>query len=525
VQYSSDYNTLTMRTLRQCLLDLEAVHLRYIERYWDLDLTSKRQPDIAAELAKAMPEEDTIHETWESLPKNERQALDALLTVGGRMPFRIFARKWGEIRRLGPGRMAREKPWDAPDSPAEGLWLKGFISRTFEQGQDGSYEAVFIPQELLIHLPMPEIATPHIDVQPVSAPSVVISAGDKFLDDLCTILAYTQNTPIRAKADGTWHLGHETLLRAQLRDATRERLEMLHHITKQLNWLQTSATDPVRLEAATVTPWLRSSPREQREKVTQAWREDTSWNELLHIRTLKAENRSVWRNDPLSARRAIIHHLAGCTPGAWYTVKAFASSVHKADPDFLRPTGDYDTTTPGTSATLQPMSICPVLRTGTRWKVGLSATLSPARWRGLVLLTSVRKHRQAPCPLSALLRQALCSSEKKPNHPSPEETNWRLMRGFQWTFRHPEGMSVSSWLELPIGSRPETSSTTASPPIHWNGAGGRGFQLREYLTFYNVRRNGQCTEASKPHLPAGTHAVWRRTSTRWSSCDWQVRSS
>jgi len=332
-----------MRSLQQCLLDLELVHLRYIARYWDLELTSSRRREVALELAQAMAVPETIQDAQEALPAGEKQALEMLLAAGGHMPLRIFTRQWGEIRRMGPGKMAREKPWDEPSSPAEGLWFRGFISRAFERNTGESYEAIFVPRELLSHLPTPQAIVTHIELKPIPAPNVIFSAGDNFLDDLCTLLAYAHNTVVQARADGTWPADHERRLRIQFRDSTHERVNLLHHIVRRLEWLQESDTKRIRPDPARVTAWLQSSHQEQREVVARAWRDDPTWNELFNIRTLKPENPSVWRNDPLAARQAILRHLKGCAPGTWYTINNFVTAVRAVDPDFQRPSGDYDT--------------------------------------------------------------------------------------------------------------------------------------------------------------------------------------
>ena len=330
-----------MRTLQQCLLDLDIAHLRYIARYWDLDETG-RQHELAGNLAEAMAAPEHVQETWEALPPGEKQALDAVLAASGRIPYRVLAREWGEIRHMGPGRMAREKPWDEPASAAEGLWLKGFISRAFDRTGSESYEVVFVPRELVPLLPVPETQSTQINLTPVSPPNVVFSAGDAFLDDVCSILAYIQNTPVHAKADGTWPADHEAHIRAQLRNDSADRLALLQHIVQRLGWLHETGSKRVRPDPEKVTTWLQSSQQEQHKAIAAGWRDDPTWNELFHIYSLRPENISIWRNDPLTARHAVLHHLGDRDPDTWYRVSDFTMAVKRVDPDFQRPSGDYE---------------------------------------------------------------------------------------------------------------------------------------------------------------------------------------
>ena len=76
------YNVSTMRSLQQCLLDLDVAHLRYIARYWDLDETG-RQHELAGNLAEAMVAPEYMQEAWEALTPDEKQALDTLLAASG----------------------------------------------------------------------------------------------------------------------------------------------------------------------------------------------------------------------------------------------------------------------------------------------------------------------------------------------------------------------------------------------------------------------------------------------------------
>ncbi len=340
-----------MRSLHQCLLDTDLVRLRVIARFWDVELTTSRQRDVAAQLAEAMATPEAVTSAWDALPDDRRRALELLLAAGGQMPLRIFTREWGEIRTMGPGRMEREQPWREPISPAEGLWYSGFISRAFEQGPEGTYEIVFVPPELRAHLPAPPTPPPVITLEPVPEPAGARPAGDAILDDTCTLLAYLQNERLRPGPGGTWPARHEARMAHRLRDPDPTRATFLRHLVQHLGWLHVTDTGRLRPDPGPVAAWLQSSTNQQRSVLAEAWRDDPTWNDLFHVPTLHPEDTGAWRNDPLLARRAILRHLEAiyrepverCAPDTWYKLDDLVAAVKQADPDFQRPGGDYAT--------------------------------------------------------------------------------------------------------------------------------------------------------------------------------------
>ncbi|MEJ2151333.1 MAG: helicase-associated domain-containing protein, partial [Chloroflexota bacterium] len=297
----------------------------------------------ALQLTEAMTAPQAVAAAWEALPDDQRRALEALLAAGGQVPLKVFEREWGAMRAMGPARMDRERPWREPISPVEGLWYRGFVSRAFEQGPEGTYEAIFIPPELheySMTAPAPSAA---IALDPAAEPAVVRAAGDALLDDACTLLAYLQNERVRPQVDGGWPARHESRLMRRLRDPNPARLTLLHHLVQGRKWLRVVDSGHLRPEPGPVATWLQSSSERQRRALAEAWRDDPSWNDLFHIPTLVPEDTGAWRNDPLLARKTILHHLRACTPGTWYTFDEFVSAIKQATPDFQRPDGDYTT--------------------------------------------------------------------------------------------------------------------------------------------------------------------------------------
>jgi hypothetical protein len=338
-----------MRSLRQCLMDSNPVRLEVIARLWDVSLTSGRQREIAAQLAKEMAIPLAVGNAWENLPPEQRQALDALLAAGGRMPLRVFVRQWGEIRTMGPARLQREQPWLEPVSTAEALYYSGFVYRGFEMVGDQSYEVVFVPSELRAHLPLPASMAPVINLSPAPIPAVPCSAGDTLLDDACTLLAYLQNEQVRLSPEGTWPARHTARLAQRLYDPDADRLSFLRHLIQRVGWVRSSSSGSrteaglLRPDPGSVTAWLQSPVNQQRATLARAWRDDPTWNDLFRVSALHPEDTGAWHNDPLLARRAVLSHLRVCEPATWYELDDFIAAIKQADPDFQRPDGDYTT--------------------------------------------------------------------------------------------------------------------------------------------------------------------------------------
>ena len=336
-----------MRSLRRSLLNAELLRLRVIARFWDVTLTSNRRRDVASELAEAMTTlmaaPESSGEVWDTLSETERNVLLDLMIEGGELPMRVLVRRWGEIRAIGPGRMEREKPWRAPVSPVESLWYKGFIARAFDQGAEGAYEVGFIPLELRDHIPRSSEPTSHADLKAVGTPDVILSAGEALLDDACTLLAYLQNERVPSRPDDAWSTVHQQTLNRQLRHPDADRLIFLRHLVRRLGWLRVTDANMLRPEPESVTRWLQSSSQEQQRALVEGWRSDPTWNDLFHVPTLVPEDTGAWRNDPVLARKAVLGHLKICRPGICYAVDDFVAAIKRADFDFQRPDGDYET--------------------------------------------------------------------------------------------------------------------------------------------------------------------------------------
>jgi hypothetical protein len=335
-----------IRTLRQCLIDLDLARLRVIARLWGLEVQATRPREVAARLAEALADPAHAADTYATLPSDVRAALAALLDAGGLMPAAIFTRRFGEIRPMGPGRLERETPWRDPVGPAEGLWYRGLIYEGFAGEAGETYPVYFVPDELRAALPLDDQAAPDtLQLEALPPPAHRRAAGDRFLDDVTTILAFIHNATVQPLPDAphAWPEEARRALARGLRDPNTERLAFILHLLDHLGWTRQHDDGRLGLAAGPVTAWLKETGAKSRAVLVDAWREMTAWNELWRLPSLQPDDTGTWHNDPTLARAALMRHLGALTPGQWVSLNAFIGAIKATDPDFQRPDGDYET--------------------------------------------------------------------------------------------------------------------------------------------------------------------------------------
>ena len=314
--------------------------LRALAQNRGIALRSNRQAEAADQLAVELLEPLSIRLALAQLSAQATEALAALLAAGGRMRAPQFARRFGQVRPVGPGRLEREAPWKEPANPAEELWYAGLIYRAFAQDQGGPGEFVFVPDDLLPLLPQAQAQRPLFSVETVPAPPQGRGPESNLVEDLFAYLVYVQAHDVRPYADG--RLGRRDLAALQQRLAVRDerRLAFLQHMARRLGFV-VRQDGLLRLEATPVKRWLTASAARQTALLQETWRDDPTWNDLCRVPGLICDQEPVWQNDPLWTRRALLDLLARCPPDAWWSAPSFLSAVEKMNPDFQRPDGDY----------------------------------------------------------------------------------------------------------------------------------------------------------------------------------------
>src|ERR1051325_11702915 len=114
-----------MPDLLQSLLKQDIGHLRIVAEFWGLELDSSTVDEAREELSSALLDAELAAELIEALSPQADSAIRALVDEGGRIPWAVFVRKYGDIRDMGAGRRDRERPHLKPASTAETLFYRG----------------------------------------------------------------------------------------------------------------------------------------------------------------------------------------------------------------------------------------------------------------------------------------------------------------------------------------------------------------------------------------------------------------
>ena len=337
--------------LHRALLDYGPVVLAAIAERRGVELTGSRQRDAAEQLAIALLDPESVQELVAWLPPHQRAALGAVVAAGGRLPAARFSRDHGTVRRMGPGRQEREKPWRDPQSPAEALYYAGLLFFGFDEIKGQITEVAFVPDDLLPLLPTVKASADGFFIATVSAPRVVRDAGRAFAEDLTTLLAWIETDSPRPQHDRTLHpqdlaqINERLMFPQNLTGVRHEqaagRLALLPHLARGLRLIDPSARQ-LCLHRPAARDWLRADPPSQMLTLQEAWYNDAEWNDLWHVPSLRPEL-TGWRNDPLTTRARLLEYLARCPAGEWISLESFIEAIKKNDPDFQRPPDAYNT--------------------------------------------------------------------------------------------------------------------------------------------------------------------------------------
>ena len=316
-----------MPNLVQSLQGQDTGFLEIVARLWGVEFVSSTKETTAEFLAAQLIDQKLLVEIVESLPADARSALRDLTHSAGRLPWMLFTRRHGAVREMGAGRRDREQPFEKPVSPAEILWYRALLARAFFDTPSGPQEFAYIPSDLLPLLPLSQNASD----QPLGRSTTPAErayqqpATDRILDDACTMLAALRiSLPI-----------DETLLSSFTPSypLTSSSLTALLSTAGLLDSQDVPLSAPTRAH-------LESGRAEALVQLVHAWLESVTFNELALIPQLILEGE--WANDPLTARRTILKFLSRLPADAWWSLKAFVSDIHRLQPDFQRPAGDYD---------------------------------------------------------------------------------------------------------------------------------------------------------------------------------------
>ncbi len=454
---------MTVRTLVESLEQQPIPVLRAIAASHHLDVAQVSRRDLPRVLADHLKRPDVLARALDRLTSEERAVLDRLVAEGGLFPAHRLQREYGEVRELGPGRLERERPWEDPISPAERLWYMGFMYSDF--GQVGRFRGrvFYIPADLLPLLPPVEAPPVRFEVEPVEPPATLLeSAPDDVVEDAFVILSELQRHP--APLDEGGFLSIEVLRRmnARLRvpephlaeEPKLQRLGLILHLLRDLRLIVPERGHMV-LAVSAVRRWLQA-PRDRRLlSLQRAWARDPHWNDLWHVPGLAFEP-TGWRNDPLTTRQQVLHWLKQVPPDTWISVDSFVKAIKRVDPDFQRPTGDYE------SWFIRDARTGEFLRGWESWDAVEGALLryllaGPLHWLGMVNLGLGADGEPAAFRLTLWGRRFLGHEV----HVSPPPPKTPIRVAADGTIAIPEG--ADDWERLHV----ERLAVPVNPPTHY----------------------------------------------------------
>ncbi|MEZ4673746.1 MAG: hypothetical protein R2932_05810 [Caldilineaceae bacterium] len=346
-----------MATTSQMLADYPDVLLQVLAELRGAFLDAADNREQAIELLAAQITDPTsvqfAYQEVVDMSDGAQNALEILLRENGEVTEAQFARDYGSIRQMGPAKLEREMPWLYPESVAELLYYYGLIGRGFKGAGQKAHTIVYLPSDIVPWLPHPQntAGQESLPLQPVPPPlsSRILPADDSFLQDMGTLLGFVHTDQLRLTAHGPHTEDVDRFVqRLQMPFGSdmpdlNTRLALLLHLANRLGWLRRGDGDIVQLTSNRVRLFLEKSRPEQRTALWDAWLNSPEWNDLCRTPTLDCTDTGAWRNDPLQSRAALTALFARLQPGLWYSQFDFVEAVKQVEPDFQRPTGNYDT--------------------------------------------------------------------------------------------------------------------------------------------------------------------------------------
>lgn len=322
-----------MQSLLNTLKDYDRGQLRIIAEQCGIPVAELSQAEMAQDLANQLLDQALVLEILDGLDRETSQALLTIQSAGGQLSVSEMERRFGSIRRMGPGRRDREKPWREPISPHEHLWYVGLISHAFADSPQGPREYVFIPTDLLQLMPTPPPVSEPTPGEAVAAPPITQMAGAYAIDDATTILAALRRQP-----------ANQLPLPQKRTSALAAYLNHPKALSLLLTLLQEShllSTPPVTANPDLTRGFLETDPAQNLAWLFVNWQDSLHWNDLAGVPGLGAGD-GGWPNEPLQGRAAILRRLKEIPIGSWWSIESFIESIRIHEPDFQRPAGDFE---------------------------------------------------------------------------------------------------------------------------------------------------------------------------------------
>ncbi|HWQ83332.1 MAG TPA: hypothetical protein VN363_02130, partial [Anaerolineales bacterium] len=321
-----------MPNLVQSLQGKDLGHLRIISELWGVELNAPDVRQAVQSLLQFMLQRKYLSAVLEELPPHALQAWNALLEQDGRLPWAMFARRYGALREMGAARRDREQPYLEIDLASEVLWYRGLIGRAFLDTPSGPEEFAYIPEDLRELLPGAQPRPPEPPGRPAASAerAVTVLASDWILDHATTLLAALRSG---LGLKGAGELDFPAAQPAEIPPLAPELLLVWLGEMGLIDMQQVPVSEPVR-------EFLEAGRGQALASLTRGWMSSLVVNELQLLPDLICEGE--WKNDPRRARQAIVELVKQLPVGKWWSMAAFVEAVRQQAPDFQRPAGDYD---------------------------------------------------------------------------------------------------------------------------------------------------------------------------------------
>lgn len=526
---------------------------------WGVKAAKRSDDDIISALLIAMLDPVRLESVYDGLDAKARGAIQSLVSAKptkNQMMANIFTMMNGEVRKLGAGRIEREKPHENPASVAEVLYYWGLIGFTNLPGVGGALlKTAYIPDDLAAMLPthktsysaavlttelgeddeidhgdddededepaveVEAAAPPPVRQKPAAAPAPepVVAETDavrltrldgldnprpaetSLVDDFTTLLAFLQVTsaqaeplPYAARLDEA----ARKLLMPHLivKDAARLDFALLVGVTSGMVEFHDGKAYCRRAEARR---WLESPRSAQLQALADAWLRSTEYVDLAHVPGLTLEDNG-YSGVPEQARREALRLMADLVPlDAPWSTDEFIARVFELNPYFQRTEFDGWYVRGADDRYLRGVE---------NWDAVEGALLDfyltgPLYWLGLLTVG------EGAVQFNAYGR-AFMSREAFPSRPDPDERpildgegNLLVTRGFS-RFERFQLARFTSWVKPP--------ASPSEPYVYRVDAAGiqrganQGIQTDNIDTF--LRR---VTGAALPQYVAGLLGNWR----------------
>jgi hypothetical protein len=324
-----------MPDLAQSLSKTDSGFQRIIAQFWDLDFPDPMEKNAAKLLAELMLKPDRVKKVWDGLPQDAKNALQELIDHNGKHPYIPFARKYGEIRRVGLARREREQLHLTPISTLEVLYYRGLVFTAFLELAGKIEEVIYIPSDLLALMPLNPSRHKETALTPAHPEDYAqqLSCHDHIIDDACTFLSWLRKSPN--------HFTDFSPIEPFLI------LNSFHYPTYPYPYFLYQILLAAKLFYPDHSPNLDAirdflaEPRSQAlTRIYQSWLQTERINELKQLPDITCLG--DWQNDPLATRHFLIRQLLSVNEQKWFSIDEFIRDIYQTEPDFQRPSSNYD---------------------------------------------------------------------------------------------------------------------------------------------------------------------------------------